>query len=149
MFYDEIVFQFVQIRHKPSHQRSVEEKQWFALDMLINTTLQESLSVVEREEIHLNDEYKTILQAEDVTRILELPHEIQLCLPHLNSPAEVEAHRLLTTYTHEHGDAEFAKADEYSQDEQFTLNSSTTNAIGFAPRVSPDIQRCSYITVMI
>lgn len=103
--------------------------------------MQESLSIVEREEIHLNDEYKTELQAEDVSRILQLPHEIQLCLPHLRSPAEVDAHRLLTTYTHENGDAELALADEHSQDKDFALNSSTTSAIGYTPPVSLNAQQ--------
>lgn len=74
---------------------------------------------MENEELQLNDEYKTVLQAEDVARILALPHEIQLALPHLKSAAEVDAHKLLTTYTLEHGDVEFAKADEQSQDHLF------------------------------
>lgn len=93
----------------------MEEKQWLALDILVNRPLYDSLSVVEHEELELNDEYKTELRAEDVTRILGLPREIQLSLPHLLSPTEIEAHRLLLAYTHEHGDAGFAKADEDSQ----------------------------------
>lgn len=93
----------------------MEEKRWVALDILVNKELYNSLSVVEHEELQLNDEYKTELRAEHVARILELPHEIQLSLPHLASQAEVEAHGLLMKYTHEHGDAEFSKADEGSQ----------------------------------
>lgn len=105
-----------QIRNKSSHQRSLEEKQWVALDILINKDSYKALSAVENEELQLNDEYKTELRAEDVNRILGLPREIQLALPHLMSASEVEAHKLLTTYTLEHGEAEFAKADEQSQD---------------------------------
>lgn len=105
-----------QIRDKSSHQRSLEEKQWVALDILINPDLYTALSVVEKEELQLNDEYKTELTREDVARILGLPHEIQLALPQMKSAAEIDAHKLLTTYTLEHGDAEFAKADEQSQD---------------------------------
>lgn len=74
---------------------------------------------MENEELQLNDEYKTELQAADVARILGVPHEIQLALPHMKSAAEIDAHKLLTTYTLEHGDAEFAKADEQSQDHLF------------------------------
>lgn len=111
-----------QIRTKPSHQRSLEEKQWVALDILINKDLYRELSAVENEELQLNDEYKTQLKAEDVKRILGLPPEIQLALPHMKSAAEVDAHRLLTTYTLEHGDAEFAKADEQSQDHLFPVS---------------------------
>ena len=78
---------------------------------------------MENEELQLNDEYKTQLQAEDVDRILKLPREIQLALPHLKSASEVEAHKLLTTYTLEYGEAEFAKADEQSQDHMFSVPS--------------------------
>lgn len=78
---------------------------------------------MENEELRLNDEYKTDVQAEDVNRILGLPREIQLALPHLKSASEVEAHRLLTTYTLEHGEAEFAEADEKSQDHMFFVPS--------------------------
>lgn len=87
-----------------------------ALDILVNRPLYDSLSPVELEELQLNDEYKTELRAEDVTRILGLPREIQLSLPHLSSPAEIEAHRLLVTYTHEQGDADFTKVGEDGQD---------------------------------
>lgn len=93
----------------------MEEKRWVALDILLNEELYNSLSAVEQEELQLNDEYKTQLRAENVARILELPHEIQLSLPHLASQAEIEAHGLLMKYTHEHGDAEFSKADEGNQ----------------------------------
>lgn len=113
----------VQIRSKPSHQRSLEEKQWVALDILINKDLYRELSAVEKEELQLNDEYKTQLKEEDVRRILGLPREIQLALPHMKSPAEVDAHKLLTTYTLEHGHVEFAKADEQSQDHLFHVSS--------------------------
>lgn len=86
---------------------------------------------MEKEELQLNDEYKTELQAEDVARILALPHEIQLALPHMKSATEVDAHKLLTTYTLEHGDAEFAKADEQSQDHVFFASS---GEVGFGTR---------------
>ncbi|CAM9212499.1 unnamed protein product, partial [Hapterophycus canaliculatus] len=104
------------IRNKSSHQRSLEEKQWVALDILINRQLYNALSAVEHEELQLNDEYKTGFSGEDVTRILGLPHEIQLALPHMRSAAELDAHKLLTTYTHGHGEEKFVKADEQSQD---------------------------------
>lgn len=112
-----------QIRKKSSHQRSLEEKQWVALDILINKESYKGLSAVENEELQLNDEYKTDLRAEDVNRILELPREIQLALPHLRSASEVHAHKILTTYTLEHGEAEIAKADEQSQDHMFVVRS--------------------------
>eukprot|EP00752_Nemacystus_decipiens_P001471 g1447.t1 len=115
------------IRTKPSHQRSLEEKQWVALDILINKDLYEALSAVENEELQLNDEYKTELRAEDVDRILELPREIQLALPHLKSVSEVEAHNLLITYSLECGEAEIAKADEQSQDHMFSVSAGETN----------------------
>lgn len=100
----------------------MEEKQWVALDILVNAELYQALSVVESEELELNDEYKTELRAEDVTRILESPHEIQLALPHLKTPVEVDAHKLLAKYTHGHGDSEFAEADEQSQDHVFAAS---------------------------
>lgn len=78
---------------------------------------------MENEELQLNDEYKTDLRAEDVNRILGLPREIQLALPHLKSASEIEAHKLLTTYTLEHGEAQFAKTDEQSQDHLFVIPS--------------------------
>lgn len=113
-----------QIRNKASHYRSLEEKQWVALDILVNREKYKALSVLENEELQLNDEYKTEHREEDVARILQLPHEIQLALPHLKSPAEIDAHKLLATYTLEHGDAYFAKVDEQSQDQFFATASS-------------------------
>lgn len=113
-----------QIRNKASHYRTLEEKQWVALDILINREKYKELSVLENEELELNDEYKTEHRGEDVARILELPHEIQLALPHLKSPAEIDAHKLLATYTLERGDAYFAKVDEESQDHLFDTCSS-------------------------
>lgn len=83
---------------------------------------------MENEELELNDEYKTELRAEDVVRILGLPREIQLALPHLRSASEVEAHKILTTYTLEHGEAEFAKADEQSQDMFFVPSGEVRSA---------------------
>lgn len=105
----------VQIRDKPNHRRSEEEKQWVALDLLVNKSLYDSLTTEERDDLHVNEEYKTELGKEDVERILSLPHEIELSLPYLKSRAEVDAHGLLNTYTHERGDAYYAKVDEYSQ----------------------------------
>lgn len=95
-----------------------------ALDILINREKYKALSVLENEELELNDEYKTEHRGEDVARILKLPHEIQLALPHLKSPAEIDAHKLLATYTLERGDAYFAKVDEESQDHLFATCSS-------------------------
>lgn len=94
------------------------------MDILINKEQYKALSVLENEELELNDEYKTEHRGEDVARIMELPHEIQLALAYLKSPAEIEAHKLLTTYTLEHGDAYFAKVDEESQDHLFATCSS-------------------------
>lgn len=75
-------------------------------------------------ELQFSDEYTTDLQADDVIRILQLPEEIQLALPHLRSRAEIDAHKLLTKYTHgrsrrdshDPDQAEVALADELSQD---------------------------------
>ena len=86
------------------------------MDNLVNKEAYAVLSVEEREELQLNDEYKTELQTNDVTRILKLPEKIQLALPHLRSPAEIEAHKLLVTYTHGRGAAYLAQIDKYSQD---------------------------------
>lgn len=105
----------IQIRFKPSHQRSSEEKRWVALDILVNRNLYDGLSTFEKEEMQLNDEYKTGLQPDDVRRILSLPHEIQLALPRLDCPEEIDAHRLLVMHTFEHGGQGFAEADNSSQ----------------------------------
>lgn len=73
-------------------------------------------------ELQLDDEYRTDLQAEDVVRILQLPEEIQLALPHLRSRAEIDAHKLLTKYTHGRRDppdpdqVEIVIGDELNQD---------------------------------
>lgn len=118
-----------QIRGKSSHQRGLEEKKWIALDILVNGQLYTGLSIMENEELQLNDGYRTELSAEDVSRILRLPHEIELALPHLKSPAEVDAHKLLTMYTHEHGEADFAKVDERSQDHHIVDPSSGPHSV--------------------
>lgn len=76
----------------------------------------DSMTNEEREEIHLDDEYRTVLTEGDVRRILDVPHEVNLSLPHLKSTVEVEAHRVLQLYSHELGDVHFAALDAKSQD---------------------------------
>lgn len=94
----------------------------------MNKELYMALSVPEKEELQLDDQYKTELRVEHVARLLNLPHEIQLALPHMESPGEIDAHKLLTTFTLEHGEADFAKADEQSQDHLFVTPSSCAHS---------------------
>lgn len=90
-----------QIRCKPSYQGSMEEKQWVGLDMLVNPEMYKSLCALKHKAVRLDDAYRTDLGAADVSRILELPHDILKSLPYQESPSEIRAHELLMTYTHE------------------------------------------------
>uniref|UniRef100_A0A6U5KZ95 Uncharacterized protein n=1 Tax=Corethron hystrix TaxID=216773 RepID=A0A6U5KZ95_9STRA len=65
----------------------------------------------ERHALCTHADYRTDLEAATVRRLLALPCEIQRALPHLNSPAEAEAHELLSRYTFECGADYFQERD--------------------------------------
>lgn len=100
--------------------------------MLVNKAAYDSLSLVECEELHLDDKYKTELNAENVARILQLPHEIQQCMSYLKSPAEVHAHGLLNAYTYGRGDVYFSEKDKQSQDTLYSIKHDADKLANYA-----------------
>ncbi|CAM9590696.1 unnamed protein product, partial [Chrysoparadoxa australica] len=65
------------IRIKPHDDRTKEEKQWVALDVLVNPELYWHVKPQEAEEMRWDPLYYTPLDADYVRRILDLPEKVQ------------------------------------------------------------------------
>lgn len=99
------------IRQKSSMKRTLEEKQWVALDSRICLSNYDKVPEREMEEMKFDKDYQTDLLKQDLNRILTLPARIELALPFLKSQAEVKAHELLRKYTFGDGEEEFKSRD--------------------------------------
>jgi len=98
-------------RKKDYEQRTKEERQFLALDLVMHPELFENVPLMEAEQMRFDEDYQTDLSAEDLARIDNLPHNVALALPYLPTRVEVEAHRLLNKYTRGLDDDTFRDAD--------------------------------------
>ncbi len=115
------------VRATPHRNRTDDEKRWVALDAVANPQLYHHVTLAEAEEMRWDALYYTRLDREDVLRVLSLPPQVQLALPFLHTPVEVDAHELLARYSHDIDADHFARLDKGSQDacERMTAASST------------------------
>lgn len=104
------------VRAKHHRDRSAEEKRWVALDAVVNPTLYHHVTRKEAEEMRWDALYYTHFEGEDISRILELPAQVQLALPFLHTPGEIEAHEILGRYTLGIKADHFLRQDRHSQD---------------------------------
>ena len=93
-------------------QRTYEEAQWVALDMLQHPDMYANLSVLEREHMDQEESYKTILSAEDMDRIASLPEELNEAMPFLKTMSELHAHYLYTKYSLEREEEHIIEYDK-------------------------------------
>lgn len=104
------------VRAAPHRKRTSDEKRWVALDAVLNPQLYHHVTLPEAEEMRWDTLYYTRLDRDDIVRVLALPSQIQLALPFLHTPAEVDAHELLGRYTLGISGDHFARLDKNSQD---------------------------------
>ena len=100
-----------EVRHKPHKERAWEEKKWVGLDVMVNAGKYLHVTELEAEDMKYDPAYRTTLSTEDVRRMLILPEQLSLSLPFLRTPDEVEAHKLVQTYTFNRGVGFFSKTD--------------------------------------
>ena len=112
------------VRAAPHRKRTSDEKRWVALDAVMNPKMYHHVTLAEAEEMRWDTLYYTRLDRDDIVRVLALPTQIQLALPFLHTPAEVDAHELLGRYTLGVGGDHFARLDKNSQDACITGSSS-------------------------
>lgn len=99
------------IRHINVAQRSYEEAQWVAIDMLLHPDLYSHVTVLEKEHMDHDEAYTTSLTLEDITRVASLPEALNEALPFLRSSTEVHAHYLLCKFTYERDESVLAAED--------------------------------------
>lgn len=103
----------VQVLKKRSVERTIEEKNWTALDIKLNPADYESIiNTREWDEMQFDSMYQMDISVEDIRRTMKLPSRIQLALPFLRNALEVKVHKLLRKYHFEDGEEFFRKQDE-------------------------------------
>ncbi|CAK4706908.1 unnamed protein product [Aphanomyces euteiches] len=134
-----------EIRRNPVEKRTAIEKQWIALDIMLNPELYLRLSEHDSQEMRVDPLYKTTLTRADVERLLNLPERIHLALPFLKLPAEIHAHQLLREYSKGDGedmlneiDLNFVPKNEVIQD----LDTAMRRQLGAVVRQKP-LENCS------
>ena len=86
------------IRYKESDLRSKEERKFVAIDLVLNPEAYLHVTVVEAEQMQFDDDYHCFFSKSDLTRIMNLPNQINLALPFLNTADEIDAHRLINKF---------------------------------------------------
>jgi hypothetical protein len=59
----------VQVRHTASSQRSREEKQWVAMDVLVNPQCYTHVTEIEADEMRFDDDYEVTAQKKGVGEV--------------------------------------------------------------------------------
>ncbi|ETP13100.1 hypothetical protein F441_11679 [Phytophthora nicotianae CJ01A1] len=104
------------VRHKKHADRSPEEKNWVALDFLLNFAYYyKNVPPEEVEIIQKSPDYqqlsKTKLSVDQLQRLMQLPARNCLAFAFFKSSEEMEAHYLLRKYTFGDGEEYFAQLD--------------------------------------
>jgi Ca2+-binding EF-hand superfamily protein len=108
-----------QIRHKDHPFRDDDEKRWVGLDVLVNPLKYSHITETTAEQMKADPLYHTALTAGDVRRVLILPPQLQLAAPFLANAAELDAHRLIQTFTFDKGPEFEKRRDVTSNDELY------------------------------
>jgi hypothetical protein len=86
------------LRKKDADARTRDERRFLALDLVMHPEAYADVSLIEAERMQFDEDYQCSLAKVDLDRIYKLSEEVNLALPFLQTPLEVEAHRLLNTY---------------------------------------------------
>jgi hypothetical protein len=82
------------VRRKNYDMRNKEERMFIAMDMVMNPEVYANISLIEAEQMSVDEDYQCELSQYDLERINNLPTSISLALPFLKSGSEMGAHRL-------------------------------------------------------
>jgi len=119
------------VRLKDFDLRTKDERKFVGMDLILNPEAYLHVSMVEAEQMRFDDDYQCDLAKTDLTRIMNLPEQINLALPFLHTPSEVVAHRLFNKFTRGLTDAEFASKDHLYEgggmDDDMSINSRDNN----------------------
>ena len=85
-------------RIKNADERSTEERNFIALDVLLHPELYQNLRAEDRETMEVDAAYHPKVTQAAVRRIATLPAQLNVSLPHLYSREEIEAHVMLHHY---------------------------------------------------
>eukprot|EP00981_Chlorochromonas_danica_P003055 scaffold607_cov160-Ochromonas_danica.AAC.28 len=99
------------IRLKESEIRTKDERQFVGLDLILHPEEYIHLSAVEIEQMQFDSDYHCTLGKSDIERILKLPEAVNLALPFLHTPEEINAHRLLNKFLRNMDEAFFVNRD--------------------------------------
>lgn len=121
------------VRYKAPSSRTEDEKRWVALDSVVNPIAYSHVTETEAEQMKFDPDYMPHLTADDIIRILKLPHQVQLAIPFLFNQDEINAHRLLCQYTHEEGEAYFKHIDRTGSQSSKSENAGVFDHIDSGP----------------
>jgi len=99
------------VRTKDYELRTKDERRFVGLDLVMNPEAYLHVSMVEAEQMRFDEDYQCELLKSDLDRINNLPEQINLAMPFLHTPKEVEAHRLLNFYWRAKDDSFFRQKD--------------------------------------
>jgi len=105
------------VRTKDYELRTKDERRFVGLDLVMNPEAYLHVSMVEAEQMRFDEDYQCELLKSDLDRINNLPEQINLAMPFLHTPKEVEAHRLLNFYWRNKDDAFFRNKDFLYQED--------------------------------
>lgn len=103
------------IRLKDPELRTKDERKYLGLDMILNPEGYIHLTSLEIEQMKFDKDYHCDLSASDLKRIRDLPEQIQLALPFLNTDVEVDCHRLFNKFFRSKDEAHFRMLDFMSE----------------------------------
>lgn len=115
------------LRLKNPENRTKEEKQFVGIDLILFPEAYSHISLLEAEQMKMDEDYQCSLTKNDLHRILNLPKVINLALPFLLSEEEIQAHYLLNKYIRGKDESFYKYKDRYSLSNS-TSKSSNSNS---------------------
>ena len=104
------------VRMTDSDLRTKEERQFVAIDLVMNPEAYLHLSVAEAEQMQFDSDYLCPLSKVDIERIMKLPEQVNLALPFLSTADEINVHKLVNKFYREVDDNSLREKDFYGQD---------------------------------
>lgn len=86
------------VREKDPDLRSRDERKFIGIDLIMNPSVYENVSIIEAEQMQFDDDYQWHLDKANFERLQKLSADINLALPFLHNREEIDAHRLLNLY---------------------------------------------------
>ncbi|RYH22833.1 hypothetical protein EON65_18680 [archaeon] len=116
------------VRLKESEIRTKDERQFVGLDLILNPEQYIHLSNIEIEQMQFDMDYHSTLAKSDIERLLKLPEQVNLALPFLHTPEEINAHRLLNKFMRNFDDSYFRNSDYMAGSDEHTVDKLSVEA---------------------